>query len=287
MVKKWLVLPLLLIALGAPTTGCSCSIWKDAKEDYISEKEFDKEGIPKNPFVKKWYLFEKKIKNIAEDFFSVATDILATTMILEDKEIEEKIKNQKDDEPTGYWRNDQKIRNYQNLQEEYKKLPLISEQKYEKEIKSIFKTMEFWITYNHFAKGVKGHFFKLFNQIFDIASPWKENKKRITTVNIKINRLFNIDWEYKTRIIDPDDSEKWIETYNQQTQIKLFEYIQFNKYVEKLYDKYAQEDGIDYRNANYFEELSEYEEYIDIKQYEEWVQKNKIKAGFGVWKEIG
>lgn len=248
--------------------------------------------IPQNFNERKWYNFLKKIGQIAFDYYSVETEVVAQTFenmcdigdkndicwvdLLEKLGINEKM---------PYWKIERKILEYKEIKKEYSFLPNI-DNKFKININRIFKTIEFWIIYRIFW--ADEHKEQQFINIFDLTIPYDKNNTKIIIIdNDKITKLFNINWEYKTRKEDSITKGKWIESYNENTQIKLFEIISYYKYVENLFEKEIndyQSKGYD-QKINYMK-LIEYEHYINMEKYQKWINENQNKPGYGVWQEM-
>lgn len=246
--------------------------------------------IPEQINERKWYYFYKKIGQIAFDYYSVETEIVAQTFKnmcetdnRDDICWELLLKNLGINEKSPYWKIEKKIFEYKELRKEYYSLPNINNI-FKSKVNKVFKTIEFWIIYRIFLDDNKKE--QEFIEIFNITD-WKQNKQNIMTKLPEINILFNIDWEYKIREEDMITKDKWIETYIENTQIKLFEIIAFHKYIEILFEN----EISDYQSKGYNEKihymkLIEFEDYINIKKYQHWIRQNQNKPGYGVWQEM-
>lgn len=245
-------------------------------EDNQVNEDVDDSGRPLNLQRAKWYDFHKKIYKIIQDYYSVKNNVVY--------QLQEENKLLLSNSNILYWDKWQKLSKYKELQMEYNRLPNITNNLYEDDINKIFTTMRFGTIYAFFRHSAAISI----SNIFFHGDQWKENKLNIILNHIDLTAAFNINWEYKTRSKNLNDN--WIETYNENTQIKLFQIIQYYKVTEKLYKNEIQKyfgKGYNLNNISYIRLSTDFKDYINMDKYQQWENENQNKPGYGVWKEIG
>lgn len=261
---------LLSIILGGNIIFNLVACSKKAEDSIINEK-VDDLGRPVDPKRAKWYDFHKKIDKIIQDYYSIKNDVSAHLSGNFD---------------ILYWKRDRKILEYKSLKVENNELPVIFNNIYENDINKIFTTMKLGIIYKYFQVSYQ---VISFSEIFYFDREWENNKKYIGLQSRSLSAKLNINWLYKKK--EKDLSERnWIETYNENTQIRLFEVIQYYKVTQKLYENEIKKYNNKYynlKNVFYMRLTDSFRNYINIEKYLKWEAENKVKPGYGVWKEIG
>lgn len=239
----------------------------------------------KLPGEDEWINFRTGLKEVIDNYFSVESEI--TIDMFEDACLKNKYPDDScyeeltDDEKSEFYlNNDQKINKYQKWQNDFKNLPILENDSYKEEINNYLNSMRLWIIYKHFWN--KNEFEREFDEIFEFSlSLNNKHPKFIKTKDSNLNEIFGINWEYEIEKKDAKNPKKIIKEYNNKTQEYLFEFISYHKYIENQFhknlciniEKYP--ENID--KSRYYRELVDYEKYIDLNYYNEWLNREENK----------
>lgn len=267
--KQFLIILSLFLTPILAITACNAKnkgngqVQEEKDGDKIQE---EKEKQEREAKIKKWKDFYDKTNTIIQDKFKIKHQI---NLILQG------------DNCKNCTNTSEKIAQYKELKAEFHNLPEIDNNSFLKDINKIFKTMGLWIMYLNGDDNEK-----------NLATKYKNGKRKLhdifngligkestTTINFKNNEINEIfgKWDYKN--------------HSEDTQRKLFEFIEYHHYISREYYRILEKDVIPIKQKidknNFYVNLEIHA--VELNQYVDQLVKSNVTSDIlarKIWLEI-